>query len=127
MGPLPQVSPAQRAAWWCAIAAWIALIVLALAWELQIAPLRSGGSWLALKVVPLLLPLPALLRGGAYAMQLAIFVSMLYLFEGAARVFEAQPVAILAMIELALAVCFLAAAIAYLRPMKVAARRSAAR
>ncbi len=31
------------------------------------------------------------------------------------------------MIELALAVCFLAAAIVYLRPMKLAARRSAAR
>ena len=60
-------------------------------------------------------------------MQLAIFISMLYLFEGAARVFEARPGAILAMIELALAVCFLAAAIVYLRPMKLAARRSAAR
>jgi uncharacterized membrane protein len=117
----------QGKAWWCAIAAWIGLIVLALAWELQIAPLRSGGSWLALKVVPLLLPLPALLRGGAYAMQLAIFISMLYLFEGAARVFEAQPVLTLAMIELALAVCFLAAAIVYLRPMKIAARHSAGR
>ena len=127
MGPLPQVSSAQRTAWWCAIGAWIALVMLALAWELQIAPLRSGGSWLALKVVPLLLPLPALLRGSAYTMQLAIFISMLYLFEGAARVFEARPVAILAMVELALAVCFLAAAIVYLRPMKLAARRSAAR
>jgi uncharacterized membrane protein len=127
MGPLPQVSSMQGKAWWCAIAAWIGLIVLALAWELQIAPLRSGGSWLALKVVPLLLPLPALLRGGAYAMQLAIFISMLYLFEGAARVFEAQPVLTLAMIELALAVCFLAAAIVYLRPMKIAARHSAGR
>ena len=127
MGPLPQVTSVQRKAWWFAIAAWIGLIALALAWELLIAPLRPGGSWLALKVIPLLLPLPALLRGGAYAMQLAIFISMLYLFEGAARVFEARPGAILAMIELALAVCFLTAAIVYLRPMKLAARRSVAR
>ena len=127
MGPLPQVSSVQRKAWWCAISAWIGLIALALAWELLVAPLRPGGSWLALKVVPLLLPLPAMLRGGAYAMQLAIFISMMYLFEGAARVFEARPGAILAMIELALAVCVLAAAIVYLRPMKLAARRSAAR
>ena len=127
MGPLPQVSSVQRKAWWLAISAWIGLIALALALELLIAPLRPGGSWLALKVIPLLLPLPAILRGGAYAMQLAIFISMLYLFEGAARVFEARPGAILAMIELALAVCFLAAAIVYLRPMKLAARRSVAR
>ena len=57
--------------------------MLALAWELALAPLRPGGSWLALKVVPLLLPLPALLRGSTYAMQVALFIVMIYLFEGA--------------------------------------------
>ena len=82
IGPLPQTSPRQRIAWRWAIAAWIALIVLALAWELALAPLRPGGSWLALKVVPLLLPLPALLRGSAYAMQVALFVVMIYLLRG---------------------------------------------
>ena len=40
------------------------LIVLGLAWELVLAPLRPGGSMLALKVVPLLVSLPALARGG---------------------------------------------------------------
>ena len=68
--------------------------MLALAWELALAPLRPGGSWLALKVVPLLLPLPALLRGSTYAMQVALFIVMIYLFEGAARLFEPAPAAV---------------------------------
>ena len=77
--------------------------------------------------MPLLLLLPGLLRGKVYTMQLALFVSMLYVFEGSARLFEPSPVGALAAIELALAVSFLAAAIVYLRPMKLAARRPASR
>jgi uncharacterized membrane protein len=125
MESTPALTSRQRAAWMWALAAWLALIVLGLLWELFIAPLRPGGSWLALKVVPLLLPLPALLRGSAYAMQVALFVVLLYLFEGAARLFEPMPGVALAAIELALAVAFFTAAIVYLRPMKIAARRRA--
>ena len=40
-----------------AAAALIALIVLSLAWELWLAPLRPGGSLLALKALPLAVPL----------------------------------------------------------------------
>ena len=119
----PPESPAQRTALRTAVVAWSGLIALGLAWELLIAPLRPGGSWLVLKIVPLLLLLPGLLRGKVYTMQLALFVAMLYLFEGATRVFEASSVAALAVIELILVVTFLAAAIVYLRPMKLAARR----
>lgn len=116
-------SARQRAAWATAVVAWFGLIGLGLLWELLLAPLRPGGSWLVLKIVPLLLLVPGLLRGGAYAMQLALFVAMVYLFEGATRVFEPAPAAVMAAFELALVVTFLAAAIIYLRPMKLAARR----
>jgi hypothetical protein len=44
-----------------AAAALVALIVLALAWELWLAPLRPGGSLLALKALPLALPLGGIL------------------------------------------------------------------
>jgi uncharacterized membrane protein len=101
------------------------MIVLVLAWELVLAPLRPGGSWLALKVVPLLLPLPALLRGSAYAMQVALFIVLIYVFEGGARVFEPAPTSMLALLELLLALAFFVAAIIYLRPMKLAAKRRA--
>lgn len=128
LGPLPDASARQRAAWRWAIATWMALIALALLWELWLAPLRPGGSWLALKVLPLLLPLPAMLRGSAYAMQLALFIVLIYLFEGGARMFEAGPAAALALVELALVGVFFITAIVYLRPMKIAAkaRRAAA-
>jgi uncharacterized membrane protein len=120
----PPETSTQRAAKRTAVAAWFGLIVLGLAWELLLAPLRPGGSWLALKIVPLLVLLPGLLRGKVYTMQLALFVAMLYLFEGAARLFEASA-AVLAAIELILVVTFLVAAIICLRPMKLAARRLA--
>jgi len=37
-------------------ASLIALIFLCLAWELWLAPIRPGGSWLAFKALPLLFP-----------------------------------------------------------------------
>jgi uncharacterized membrane protein len=89
----------------------------------MLAPLRPGGSWLALKVVPLLLPLPAMLRGSAYAMQVALFIVLLSVLEGSARMFEPAPVAWLAAMQCALAIGFFVAAIVYLRPMKIAAKR----
>ena len=45
-----------------AVGGVLALIVLGLAWELRLAPLRPGGSWWALKVLPLALPMAGLLR-----------------------------------------------------------------
>jgi len=44
---------------YASIASLIALIILCLAWELWLAPLRPGGSSLVFKVLPLLLPLAA--------------------------------------------------------------------
>ena len=47
---------------WLAVGSLLGLIVLGLAWELWLAPLRPGGSWLVLKVLPLCVPLAGLLR-----------------------------------------------------------------
>src|SRR5204863_4889489 len=52
-----------------ATAALAALFVLCLAWELWLAPLRPGGSLVALKALPLLLPLPGIWRGRRYTYQ----------------------------------------------------------
>ena len=64
----------------------IALIVLCLAWELWLAPLRPGGSMLALKALPLLAPLFGILRGRRYTHQWAAMLILLYLAEGLVRV-----------------------------------------
>jgi uncharacterized membrane protein len=116
------ISSRQRIAWHVAVAAWLALIALALLWEIWIAPLRPGGSWLAIKALPLALALRGLLRADAYTMQWALMLSLLYVLEGAVRAFEPSPVNLLAAIEIALAVLFFVATIVYLRPLKRAAK-----
>jgi uncharacterized membrane protein len=75
-----------------------------------------------LKAAPMLLPLRGVLRGDARAMQWALLLVLLYAAEGSVRVADAPPAAVLAAIELALALAFFAAAIVYLRPLKKAAR-----
>ena len=67
------------------IAAVASLIVLGLAWELWLAPLRPGGSMLALKVVPLALALPGLVRGRVRTFQWWSMAILLYLCEGLVR------------------------------------------
>lgn len=105
-----------RAAWTAALACVVALIALGLAWELFLAPLRPGGTWLALKVLPLLAPLFGLLRGKAYTFQWSTLLIWLYAAEGATRMYTDTGLgAALAALELLLALAFFAAAVAYLR------------
>lgn len=97
-----------------AIISLIALIALCLAWELFLAPLRPGGSWLVLKVLPLLMPLFGVLRGKRYTFQWACMLILLYFAEGVVRAWSDQPPAsTLAAIEIALSSAFYLAAIFY--------------
>lgn len=99
-----------------AIATLLALIALSIAWEGMIAPLRPGGSWLILKVLPLLLPLFGVLRGTRYTYQWASMLIWLYLSEGIVRAWSDRPPASgLAVAETALAGGFFVAAIFYAR------------
>ena len=63
----------------------IALIVLCLAWELWLAPLRPGGSLLALKALPLALPLSGILKGRRYTYQWSSMLILAYFAEGVTR------------------------------------------
>lgn len=63
----------------------IALIALCFAWEMWLAPLRPGGSWLALKALPLLLPLPGILAGRRYTYKWTSLLVLAYICEGATR------------------------------------------
>lgn len=112
-----------RLAWLTACTAWIGLILLALAWELFLAPLRPGGSWLVLKVLPLLAPLPGLLRARRYTFQWSSLLVWAYMSEGLVRaVSDPGPSARLAAIEVALAAAFFAAAVLFLRATRAAPR-----
>lgn len=106
----------------------IALIVLCLLWEFIIAPLRPGGSLLALKVLPLLLPLRGVLRGNLYTMQWAAMLILLYFMEGVVRAWSDPSAmsAAMAGIEIFLSLVFYLCAIFYLRPAKRQAKLLAA-
>jgi uncharacterized membrane protein len=68
-----------------AVGSLLGLIVLGLAWELWLAPLRPGGSWLALKVLPLTIPLAGLLKNRMYTYRWVSLLIWLYFTEGAVR------------------------------------------
>ena len=63
----------------------ITLILVCLAWEGWLAPLRPGGSLLVLKALPLLLPLFGILRGKRYTYQWASMFILIYFTEGTVR------------------------------------------
>ena len=94
----------------------IALIFLCLGWELWWAPLRPGGSLLALKALPLLLPLFGILRGKRYTFQWSSMFMLLYLMEGLVRATSEHGASRnLAIGETLLALIFIVSAIEYCR------------
>lgn len=106
-----------------ASAALVGLIVLCVAWELWLAPLRPGGSWLVLKVLPLLLILRGVLAGRNYALQCSVLLIWLYITEGLVRAStDAGTSMLLAGLEIALATVYFICATAILRPLKKLAR-----
>lgn len=96
------------------IVSLIALIFLCLAWELWLAPLRPGGSFLVLKTLPLLLPLMGILKGRRYTYQWAPMLVLAYFTEGVVRAWSDTGLSAgLAGAEVALSVAFFFAAIYY--------------
>jgi uncharacterized membrane protein len=94
----------------------ISLTLLCLLWELWLAPLRPGGSMLALKAAPLLLPLFGVLRGRRYTFQWASMLILVYFIEGVVRATsDSAPSNWLAYGETALTLVFFASAVTYAR------------
>lgn len=124
-------TPAQpRPPRWCyfgAAGSLLALIALCVAWELFLAPLRPGGSWMVLKVLPLLLPLRGILKRDIYTMQWSSMLILIYFAEGIVRATTDSNhlSAKLGWIEVALTCIFFICAIMYLRPYKKAAKAAA--
>ena len=97
-------------------ASLIALIALCLAWEIWLAPQRAGGSWLALKTLPLLIPLTGILRGKVYTHRWVTLFIIAYFVEGVVRAWSDKGLsAQLAGVEIALTLVIFVSAIAYVR------------
>jgi uncharacterized membrane protein len=77
--------PAVETTRWIAVGCALALIVLGVAWELWLAPLRAGGTVWALKVLPLCAALPGLYRRRMYTNRWTALLVWLYFTEGVVR------------------------------------------
>lgn len=94
----------------------LALIALCLAWELWLAPLRPGGSLVALKALPLLLPFRGIAGGRRYTYQWSSLLILAYFAEGVTRAWSESGLSQeLALAEIGLSVAFFLAAVSYAR------------
>jgi uncharacterized membrane protein len=99
-----------------AVASLLGLIVLGLAWELWLAPIRPGGSWLALKVLPLCIPLAGLLKNRMYTYRWLSLLVWIYFTEGVVRAWSDQGLSAgLAFIEVLLCLALFAACALHVR------------
>ena len=108
----PLVIGARRVA----VATLLALIALCLSWELFLAPLRPGGSWLALKALPLCIPLAGFLKNRMYTYRWVSLMIWLYFTEGVVRAWSDRPPSNwLALLEAVLCVVLFSACTVHIR------------
>jgi uncharacterized membrane protein len=114
----------QDALYWVACTSLIGLIILLILWETVLAPLRPGGSWMVIKVIPLFFPLRGVLKRQIYTLQWSSMFILIYFTEGVVRArSDILPLSnMLAWIEIFLSVVFFMSSITYLRPHKRAAK-----
>ena len=94
--------------------ALLGLLLLCLAWELWLAPLRPGGSYMALKALPLVFPLIGIIQGKRRTYQWSSMFVLAYFTEGVVRAWsERGPSQLLAALEIALSLVFFASVVAY--------------
>jgi uncharacterized membrane protein len=121
-GSVESMSNNKNGLRYCVVACFAAMVILGILWEIWLAPLRPGGTLLALKVIPLALAIPALLRASRYAFQWWSMLLMIYLTEGLVRATSDKGLsAQLAWIEVALSAVAFAAILLYTRRPKVKA------
>ena len=108
-----------------AVGSVIALIALGLAWELWLAP--TGQRTLALKVLPLLVPLVGLLRNRMYTYRWVSLMVWLYFTEGIVRATSDRGAGRwLAIVEVLLCLLLFAACAAHVRWRLRSAKAAAA-
>ncbi|MDH4450105.1 MAG: DUF2069 domain-containing protein [Rhodoferax sp.] len=107
-------APSVVAARWVAVVCLLALIVLGLVWELWLAP--TGRGTLALKVLPLCIPLAGLLKSRMYTYRWLSLLVWLYFTEGVVRAWgDAAPGNLLALLQVLLCVLLFVACTAHIR------------
>ena len=101
---------------WLAVACLVGLVVLGLGWELAWAPVKPGGSLIALKVVPLCFALAGLLKNRMYTYRWLSLLVWIYFTEGVVRAWGDKPPSNwLAMVEVALCLGLFAACVLHVK------------
>lgn len=110
-------SPPPVVAWTRAVAvgSLLGLIVLGLAWELWLAP--TGRGTLALKVLPLAIPIAGMLKNRLYTYRWVSLLIWIYFAEGVVRATSdrASLSALLAVVEIVLCIVAFAACSTHVR------------
>lgn len=123
--PAPRIDRITAATRVAALACTLALVALGLAWELWLAP--TGRGTLALKVLPLALALPGLLKWRLYTCRWLSLAVWLYVAEGLVRLREPRAgVPLLSALEITLALGLFAACAWQVRRRLAAGRAAAA-
>ncbi|HEX4842385.1 MAG TPA: DUF2069 domain-containing protein [Limnobacter sp.] len=115
------INKTRNKAYWCTVISLLALIALCVAWELWLAPLRPGGSWLVLKVLPLLLVVPGIFKQRVRTFQATSLLVWLYFAEGATRASSDPALAsqLMAGLEVLISVALFASVSVYARTYKM--------
>jgi uncharacterized membrane protein len=110
-----------------AVTSLVILFAWLLVWEIVVAPLHPGGSLLALKALPLLLPLRGVLKCDLYTLQWSSMVILIYFVEGVVRAWsdKTEISRMMALGEALLVVSYFLFALLYLRPYKKQAQKLA--
>jgi uncharacterized membrane protein len=109
-----------------AVGSLVGLILLGFAWEMFLAPLRPGGSLLALKVLPLCVPLAGLLKNRMYTYRWVSLLVWLYFTEGVVRAYgDRAPGNYLALLQVLLCLSLFVACALHVRVRLKNAREAA--
>ncbi|BET26472.1 putative membrane protein [Limnobacter thiooxidans] len=121
MSSTPDLKSTRQKAYWVSVASLLGLIALCVVWELFVAPLRPGGSWLVLKVLPLLLIVPGIFKQRVRTYQATSLLVWLYFAEGATRASSDPALAsqLMAGLEVLLTVVLFASVSVYARTYKI--------
>ncbi len=112
--PSPSSSPTVQLSRWVAVASTLGLILLGLLWELWLAP--TGSGTLAIKVLPLCIPLAGLLKNRMYTYRWLSLMVWLYFTEGVVRAWsDKAPGNWLALLEVLLCIVLFVACTAHIR------------
>ncbi len=112
--PPPSLPPVVAWSRAVAVGSLLGLIVLGLAWELVLAP--TGNRTLALKVLPLAVPLVGLLKNRMYTYRWVSLMVWLYFTEGVVRAWsDPAPSSWLALAEIALCLVLFTACALHVR------------